>query len=126
MKPLFKLTEIYWISLQKDDEVQDLQSQSISTDILALGSTLRDFSDTAAVITHLDFVITPDTAVAHLAGALNCPVWLMLPHVAEWRWLMERHDTPWYPSMRLFRQANRGDWSSLIGNMVSQLQNMIP
>ncbi len=125
LKPLFELTEIDWISLQKDDEAKDIQFQSISTDILAIGSTLRDFSDTAAVITHLDLVITPDTAVAHLAGALNYPVWLMLPHVAEWRWLMERHDTPWYPSMRLFRQTNRGDWSSLISNMVSQLKNMI-
>ena len=67
--------------------------------------TRRDFLDTAAVMTQLDLVVTPDTSVAHLAGGLGVPVWLVLPYAAEWRWLIDRDDSPWYPSMRLFRQT---------------------
>ena len=72
---------------------------------------MKDFADTAALISHLDLVITVDTAVAHLAGALGIPVWLALPLIPDWRWLLEREDSPWYPSMRLFRQSTWGDWA---------------
>jgi tetratricopeptide (TPR) repeat protein len=75
---------------------------------------LSDFAETAAVIANLDLVITVDTAVAHLAGALGAPVWLLLPLVPDWRWLLERDDSPWYPTMRLFRQTRRDDWPEVI------------
>jgi hypothetical protein len=76
---------------------------------------IQDFADTAHVIRQLDLVITVDTAVAHLAGALNRPTWLLLPCNCDFRWLQERHDSPWYPScMRLFRQPHHGDWPSVV------------
>ena len=95
----------------------------MTSTLLALGGLLRDFSDTAAVMAHLDLIITPDTAVAHLAGALGRPVWLMLPHVAEWRWLMTRDDSPWYPTMRLFRQQRAGDWGQVLEEVGHCLYN---
>jgi tetratricopeptide (TPR) repeat protein len=79
-----------------------------------LAPTLADFADTAAVVANLDLVISVDTAVAHLAGALARPVWLLLPRVPEWRWLLDREDSPWYPTMRLFRQHEAGDWQGLV------------
>ena len=79
-----------------------------------LGPELDDFCDTAAVLSQLDLVLSVDTAVAHLAGALGKPVWLMLPKSSEWRWLEGRDDSPWYPTMRLFRQSAHGDWGKVI------------
>jgi hypothetical protein len=75
---------------------------------------LGDFADTAAVIEQMDLVISVDTAVAHLAGALGRPVWVLLPHAADWRWLQGRDDSPWYPTARLFRQAAMGDWQRVL------------
>jgi len=82
---------------------------------------LTTFSDTAAVIANLDLVIAPDTAVAHLAGALAKPVWLVLPHVPEWRWFEDRDDSPWYPSMKVFRQPRAGDWPAVFDLVARQL-----
>ena len=87
---------------------------------------LTDFAETAALIETLDLVITIDTSVAHLAGALGKPVWLMLPHVAEWRWLRVRADSPWYPTARLFRQAAPGDWRGLSVEIATALTQLFP
>lgn len=81
------------------------------------GRQLRAFDDTAALIANLDLVISVDTAVAHLAGALGAPVWILLPVVADWRWFLARSDSPWYPSVRLFRQAEQGEWEELINRV---------
>jgi hypothetical protein len=81
---------------------------------------LKDFADTAALIANLDLVIAVDTAVAHLAGAMGKPVWTLLPFV-PWRWLLGREDSPWYPSMRLFRQPRMGDWDSVVMRVVEEL-----
>jgi len=89
-----------------------------------LAPELSDFADTAAVLAHLDLVISVDTAVAHLAGALGRPVWLLVTHVPEWRWLLARDDSPWYPSMRLFRQGQAGDWAGVIDRVSSALRMM--
>ncbi len=83
---------------------------------------LRDFGDTAALIEAMDLVISIDTAVAHLAGALAKPVWIMLPFNSDWRWLLGRDDSPWYPTARLFRQAVPGDWASVLRSVVASLQ----
>ncbi len=84
----------------------------------------RDFLDTAALMTELDLVISPDSSVAHLAGGLGVPIWVALPAVPEWRWLIDRDDTPWYPSMRLFRQPSRGDWEGVFMQMADALLQM--
>ena len=85
---------------------------------------LGDFSDTAHVLNQLDLVVCIDTAVAHLAGALNRPTWLLLPHNADFRWLRDRNDSPWYPSMRLFRQTARNDWSSVVEQLNAALNEL--
>ena len=90
--------------------------------ISRLGEKLTDFEDTAALIENLDMVISADTVVAHLAGALGKPVWIMLRKSGEWRWLMERSDSPWYPTARIFRQKTPGDWAGLISDIAQQLQ----
>ena len=80
-----------------------------------------DFVETAAAIMQMDLIISVDTAVAHLAGALGKPVWILLPKVSDWRWLIERRDSPWYPSARLFRQPKTGDWLSVIDEVADEL-----
>jgi ADP-heptose:LPS heptosyltransferase len=86
---------------------------------------LDDFADTAAAIRQLDLVILTDTSVAHLAGALGGPVWNLLRHVAAWRWLVDREDTPWYPTMRLFRQPAFRDWDSVFDRVTEELHALV-
>jgi len=86
---------------------------------------VHDFGDTAALISRLDLVITIDTAVAHLAGAMGKPTWVMLPFAPDWRWMRGRNDSPWYPSMRLFRQHSRGSWRDVVQQVGSSLQNEV-
>ena len=113
--PILAVEGVRFFSLQKDGPpLCDPRLED-------LGPMLDDFGDTAAVIGSLDLVITVDTAVAHLAGALGRPVWVLLGHAADWRYLTGRDDSPWYPSMQLWRQENRGNWSSLILRMADRL-----
>jgi ADP-heptose:LPS heptosyltransferase len=83
------------------------------------------FMDTAAIMKNLDLVISSDTAIAHLAGAMGVRVWLGLPYMPNWRWLLDRNDSPWYPTMRLFRQPKPGDWPSVVMSMKSTLAALI-
>ena len=92
---------------------------------ISLENLIRDFSDTAALIAQLDLVISLDTSVAHLAGALACPVWILLPFAPDWRWLIERDDSPWYPTLRLFRQPAPGDWSSVVHSVRAALADAL-
>ena len=78
------------------------------------GDELNDFSDTAALCELMDLVISVDTSVAHLAGAIGKTTWVLLPHVPDWRWLLDREDSPWYPSIKIYRQPSPGDWDSVI------------
>jgi tetratricopeptide (TPR) repeat protein len=105
MRPLLELPGIRFHALQKEVREDDVELLAQMPRIDPLGPELKDFSDTAAAINQLDLVITVDTSVAHLAGALGKPVWVLLPHAADWRWLTGREDSPWYPTMRLFRLA---------------------
>ncbi len=111
--PLASLPGTRFFSLQKGAGVEQLQDVAGQFPITELGSRLQDFTDTAAVMMNLDLVVTSDTAIAHLAGALGVPVWVALRFIPDWRWLLDRNDSPWYPTMRLFRQDSRGDWQGV-------------
>jgi hypothetical protein len=103
-----------FVSLQKDVRPGDAKVLGQRPDILDYGEALNDFSDAAALIANLDLVISVDTSVAHLAGALAKPVWALLPYVPDWRWLLDREDSPWYPTARLFRQDETRAWGNVI------------
>ncbi len=90
--------------------------------LVHLGDDIGGFADTAAIISLLDVVISVDTAVAHLAGALGKPVVILLPYAADFRWMRQRNDTPWYPTARLMRQPAFGDWDSVIGRLGDELR----
>jgi tetratricopeptide (TPR) repeat protein len=111
----------HFFSLQKGVGVGELQEASGRFPVTELGSRLEDFTDTAAVLRNLDLVIACDTAVAHLAGALGVPVWVALPFVPDWRWLLNRSDSPWYPTMQLFQQKKLGDWAGVFGEIKTAL-----
>lgn len=116
-------TNHFWVSLQKDVRETD-RSQIESFGLLDLTAELRDFADTAALISALDLVISVDTSVAHLTGALGKPCWVMLPFAGEYRWLHDRDDSPWYPGMRLFRQQRPNDWEEVAERIRTALQAM--
>ena len=107
---LASLPGVHLFSLQKGAGVEELPVVADRFSVTELGGRLTDFLDTAAVLMNLDLVIACDTAVVHLAGALGIPVWVALPFAPDWRWLLGREDSPWYPTMRLFRQPAAGDW----------------
>jgi tetratricopeptide (TPR) repeat protein len=120
MQPLWEVCGVSWFSLQVGDRSGDI-SLLDTVQIADLSPWLADFAETAAAVCQLDLVITVDTAVAHLAGALGRPIWLLLPHTSEWRWLLEREDSPWYPTARLFRQKKAGDWLGLAREVAAAL-----
>jgi tetratricopeptide (TPR) repeat protein len=109
--------EIEWLSVQRDLRDGDEEILKAHSHVQHLGSELNDFGDTAAVLSLADLVITVDTAIAHIAGALGRPVWVLLPYSPDFRWLLDREDSPWYPSARLFRQSSVGDWDSVIARV---------
>ncbi|MCE1180851.1 MAG: tetratricopeptide repeat protein [Rhodocyclales bacterium] len=114
-----------YISLQRD--VRDADLATLATaGIRHFGEELKDFSDTAALCDLMDLVISVDTSVAHLAGALGKPTWVLLPYVPDWRWLLDRDDSPWYPNMRLFRQPQAGDWDSVFARLGQALRSQFP
>jgi ADP-heptose:LPS heptosyltransferase len=90
--------------------------------LVALGDELQDFEDTAAILMLADLLISVDSSPVHLAGALGRPVWMMLPFVPDWRWLLDRADSPWYPSLRIFRQPAVGDWSAVTQAIARELR----
>jgi predicted O-linked N-acetylglucosamine transferase (SPINDLY family)/ADP-heptose:LPS heptosyltransferase len=112
LAPLFAIEDVRWFSLQVGPRAADLAAQKGAA-VADLAPELTDFGETAAVIAALDLVICADTAVAHLAGALGKPAWMMLPFAADWRWIVGRDDSPWYPSLQLFRQAQPNDWAGV-------------
>ena len=116
------------ISLQKGAGREQLASLGIDFPIHQLDGPIDDahgaFMDTAAIIKNLDLVVSCDSAVAHLAGALGTRVWLALSTAADWRWMLERDDSPWYPTMRLFRQKKEGRWSEVIDEVLQDLHDL--
>lgn len=113
-----------YFSLQKELRPADADALTQTAQIRHFAAELTDFSDTAALCAHMDLVIAVDTSVAHLAGAMGVPTYLLLPHLPDWRWLLERADSPWYPSMRLFRQERPGDWETVLRQVHAHLAHL--
>jgi len=125
--PLAQIDRVRIVSLQKNVGLDQLDTRppglTIETPGYEFDGGPDAFVDTAAMMANLDLVVTSDTSIAHLAGALGCPVWVALKHVPDWRWMLDRNDSPWYPAMRLFRQARVDDWAGVIGHIAEKLQN---
>lgn len=110
---LKEIKKIQIYSLQKVLTDAEQRMLSMTNGIIHLGDHISDFDDTAAAVANLDLIITVDTSVAHLAGAMGKPTWLLLPHLPDWRWMLHRTDSPWYPTMKLIRQSTPGNWNSI-------------
>jgi hypothetical protein len=125
MPPLFAL-EADFVSLQKDgrDHDRDFLGRNAAT-IAHFGDDLTDFLETAALISLMDAVVCVDTSVAHLACALGRPTFILLPCVPDWRWLLDRNDSPWYPTARLIRQRRRGDWDEPIARVAAEVRDLM-
>ena len=121
LAPLAQVQGVQFYSLQKGAAAAQMEVPPDGMRITDLGPELDDFSDTAALLETLDLLISVDTSVAHLAGALGRPVWLLTPTPPEWRWMTGRDDSPWYPTMRLFRQARQGEWRPVVERMTDAL-----
>jgi hypothetical protein len=117
LQPLLDAGQGSFVSIQRELRDGDAEALARCPNLTHIGDDLADFDDTAAVMALVDLVIAVDTSVVHLAGALARPVWVLLPFQPDWRWLLDRTDSPWYPTARLFRQAQPGDWDGVIGNV---------
>jgi hypothetical protein len=126
LAPIAGLPGVRLISLQKGDGIEQLDALPEGMQVESLGENFpQDFSDTAAAMEAMDLIISCDTSVAHLAGALGRPAWVALRHAADWRWLAERKDSPWYPQMQLFRQPNRGNWTAVFREIEEKLAAIV-
>ena len=121
LRPLLAAAPVRWFSLQLGPRAQDLAGLA-EGDVTDLSEALTDFAESAACVANLDLVVTVDTALAHLAGALARPAWVMLPFIPDWRWLLGRETSPWYPTLRLFRQDAPGNWASVVFRLAEELQ----
>jgi FkbM family methyltransferase len=125
LAPLFAVGGINWVSLQKGSGAGQIAGEGLTDRIADLMDEAEDFADTAAIIARLDLVISVDTAVLHLAGALGKPAWMLNRFDTDWRWLVGREDSPWYPTIRIFRQTALGDWDSVISRMAQALSGWV-
>ncbi|HET9715573.1 MAG TPA: tetratricopeptide repeat protein [Pseudolabrys sp.] len=121
LEPILSIRGVHFISLQREYRESDALTLA-RLPILRLEDEIRDFSDTAAILSEIDLIISVDTAVAHLAGALARPLWLLIPHIQDWRWLTQRCDSPWYPTARLFRQPRTGGWPKVIAQVRQEIE----
>ena len=126
LMPVLRTRGVTFFSLQLGEPANQMKSVSEGAKIVDLTGDLRDFADTAALVSNLDLVIGVDTAVIHLAGALGKPVWLLSRFNGCWRWLENRDDSPWYPSLRVFRQSRPGDWKTPVAAVAKQLAGRRP
>ena len=125
LQPLFEAPDASFVSLQKPLPAADADDLARNPAILDLAEEMTDFGETAAIVENLDLVITIDTAIGHLAGALGKAVWVMLPTPADWRWMLEGDTTAWYPSMRLFRQPAPGAWDEVVASVAEALGDFV-
>ena len=124
--PLIQHTKATFFILQRGSGRRDLWDIELPPHCVDIAADLRDFSETAAILQELDLMITVDTSVAHLSGALGRPTWVLLHHEPDWRWMMDRKDSPWYPSVRLFRQPSRGRWDIVVDRLREALLQEFP
>jgi ADP-heptose:LPS heptosyltransferase len=124
LAPLAAISGVSLVSLQKGAGGEQIESNRERVSMHVFDDLDQDavLVDSAAIMQHLDLVITPDTTIAHLAGALGRPVWVLLPVGSDWRWLAGRTDSPWYPTMRLFQQKTFGDWAGVIEEVAEALR----
>jgi tetratricopeptide (TPR) repeat protein len=123
--PVSAIVGVKCMSIQKDLRPGDQQLLNANPQIVQLGKEISDFQDAAAIVMSLDLIISVDTSVVHLAGALARPVWVLLPFNPDWRWLLGRTDSPWYPTAKLFRQTKDGDWASVITSVCEELKKQL-
>ena len=126
LAPFAEIPNVSWFSLQTAEPREELKDAPAGLNLIDVGKDLKDFADTAAVMSLLDLVVTIDTASAHLAGAMAAKTWTMIPHAPDWRWLMEGDRSPWYPTMRLFRQRVPNDWGPTIAEICESLSSLAP
>jgi hypothetical protein len=122
--PLLHIPGITWISLQKGPAAEQVAALPEDVALWDGSSRDRDLAETAALVATLDLVITTDTSIAHLAGATAMPVWILLPHLSDWRWMQQIETTPWYPTARLIRQSTPGDWDEVIERVIKQISEL--
>ncbi|MEO5375248.1 MAG: tetratricopeptide repeat protein [Alphaproteobacteria bacterium] len=124
--PLFDVPGVRFFILQMDDGRRDLEGVDLPASVTDLGPLIEGFADTAAIMANLDLVISSCTGPAHLAGALGRPTWVLLSYSPDWRWMLDREDSPWYPSLRLFRQPAPGDWGAVVADVTQALAGYRP
>ena len=124
LEPLAAVANVTFFSLQKGAAATQASDSTLKIKVVDHTPRLSDFSETAALLMNLDLIITVDTSVAHLAGALGRPIWVLLPFAPDWRWMLDRTDSPWYPTMRLFRQPRPTQWEEVIRSVATALQNI--
>lgn len=120
------LPGITYLAIQKGPAAEQARTPPSGMSIVPLDDEIHDFEDTAAILALADLLISIDSSPVHLAGGLNRPAWVMLPFLPDWRWLMDRTDTPWYPSLRLFRQPAPGDWTAVLRDVAQALARTFP
>jgi hypothetical protein len=113
-----------WISLQKGDPADQITTLPRDLHLTDGSSRDRDLAETAALLATLDQVVTTDTCIAHLAGAMAKPVWILLPYLSDWRWMQHLDTSPWYPAARLFRQSSAGDWAGVLDRVIAELDDL--
>jgi ADP-heptose:LPS heptosyltransferase len=123
LSPLAEMGGARFISLQKGGQGARGLAAEAPFELTDWTDELADFADTAALVANLDLVICVDTSVAHLSAAMGKPTWVLLPWVPDWRWMLDRRDSPWYPTVRLFRQKARGDWSAPLAELFEALKS---
>jgi ADP-heptose:LPS heptosyltransferase len=123
--PLTNLEGTTFYSLQIGEAAEQLKQLEPPAQMIDLQDEQEDFADTAAIVANLDLVISVDTSVAHLAGAMGKPVWILLHNAPDWRWLLQREDSPWYPTARLFRQSTHGNWQDVLASVERELCKLL-
>ena len=120
LEPLLAAEDVRFVSVQRELRAADAALLTREPRITHIGGELADFTDTAAVLSTVDLLICVDTSIAHLAGALGRPAWVLLPFQPDWRWTLDRERSPWYPDARLFRQGADGDWTPVIARLAAE------
>jgi hypothetical protein len=122
--PIAEAPQVAMLALQKGPKFRQAGAWFGRAPLFNVGAEIADFADTMAILQNLDLLVSVDTAIAHLAGAMGRPVWVMLPYVPDWRWLLDREDTPWYPSVRLFRQTAARRWDEVARRITERMRAM--